>query len=78
LVEECLEIFLHLDGVVRLLSHAEDPELAVLPGPVLLEKEGQQHQQSSVVNDPPDIDVALDLVARIRIALSIGRIQTEI
>ena len=61
MVKECLEIFLHLDGVVVDLRHAEDPELAILPGPVLLQQEGQQHEEAAVMNNPPNIDVSLDL-----------------
>ena len=61
MVKECLEIFLHLDRVVVDLRHAEDPELAILPGPVLLQQEWQQHEEAAVVNDPPNVDGSLDL-----------------
>jgi hypothetical protein len=44
-----------------LLGDAEDPELAVLPGAMLLQQEGQQHEETSIVNDPPNVDVAFDL-----------------
>jgi hypothetical protein len=44
-----------------LLGDAEDPELAVLPGAMLLQQEGQQHEETSVVNNPPNVDVAFDL-----------------
>ena len=69
MVEERLEVLLHLDGVVLGLCDAEDPHLAVLPRPVLLEQEGQEHEEAAVVDDPPDVDVALDLVTRVRVAL---------
>ena len=62
MVEERLEVLLHLDGVVLRLRDAEDPHLAVLPGPVLHEEEGQQHEEAAVVHDPPDVDVPLHLV----------------
>ena len=62
-VEEGLEVLLHLDGVVLRLRDAEDPHLAVLPGAVLHEEEGEQHEEAAVVHDPPDVDVALHLVA---------------
>ena len=61
-VEEGLEVLLHLNGVVLRLCDAEDPHLAVLPGAVLHEEEGEQHEEAAVVHDPPDIDVTLDKV----------------
>ena len=42
-VEEGLKVLLHLNGVVLWLCDAEDPHLAVLPGAVLHEEEGEQH-----------------------------------
>ena len=65
MVEEGLEVLLHLNGVVLGLRDAEDPHLTVLPRPVLHEQEGQQHEEAAIVNNPPDVDVALDLVARV-------------
>lgn len=62
-VEKGFQIFLHLDGVVLGLSNAEDSELAVFPRSVLLEQEWQEHEKATVMNDPPDIDVAADFVA---------------
>ena len=64
-VEEGLEVLLHLNGVVLRLCDAEDPHLAVLPGAVLHEEEGEQHEEAAVVHDPPDVDVALHLVTRV-------------
>ena len=61
-VEEGLEVLLHLNGVVLWLCDAEDPHLAVLPGAVLHEEEGEQHEEAAVVHDPPYVDVALHLV----------------
>jgi len=43
-VEECLEILLHLNGVVFHLGHGEDPEFAGLPSPMLFEEKGEQHE----------------------------------
>ena len=65
MVEEGLEVLLHLYRVVLGLRDAEDPHLAVLPGPVLHEEEGQQHEEAAVVHDPPDVDVPLHLVPRV-------------
>jgi hypothetical protein len=31
------------------------------PSAVLAQQEGQQHQQAAVVNNPPDVDMAVDL-----------------
>ena len=61
LVQESLQILLHLDGVVVDLGHAEDPQLAILPGAVLLQQEREEHQQAAVVHDPPDVDGTLHL-----------------
>jgi hypothetical protein len=46
----------------RNLSDAEDPEFAILPGPVLLQQEGEKHQESAIVNDPPNVNRAFHLV----------------
>ena len=62
-VEESFEVLLHLDRVVLWLCDAEDPHFAVLPGAVLHEEEGEQHEEAAVVHDPPDVDVPLHLVA---------------
>ncbi len=69
MVEEGVEVLLHLDGVVLRLRDAEDAHLAVLPGAVLLQQEGQQHEEAAVVDDPPDVDVAADLVPGLRVPL---------
>ncbi|TNN76500.1 hypothetical protein EYF80_013365 [Liparis tanakae] len=66
-IEERGQVFLHLDAVVVQLGHGEDAHLALPPNLVLSEKEGQQHQHASVVDDPPDVDVTLGE------ALSVGR-----
>lgn len=61
MVQEHLQVLLDLDRVVLHLGHGKDAHLAVLPGAVLLEQERQQHQQATVVHDPPDVDVTGDL-----------------
>jgi hypothetical protein len=60
-VEEDLEVLLHLDRVVLELRHGEDSQLAVLPGTVLAQQEGQQHQQTAVMHNPPHVNEAADL-----------------
>jgi hypothetical protein len=60
-VEEDLEVLLHLDRVVLKLRHGEDSQLAVLPGTVLAQQEGQQHQQTAVMHNPPHVNEAADL-----------------
>ena len=48
-----------------IFSHLRDgeyPEPALAPSAMLLEQEGEEHEQASVVHDPPDVDVALDKV----------------
>ena len=59
MIQEGDEILLHLNGVVLGLSHSEDPHPALPPSPVLLQEEGQQHEESSIMNNPPDVDVSL-------------------
>lgn len=61
LVQEHLQVFLHLNGVVFHLGDGEDAHLAVLPGAVLLQQEWKEHQHAAVVHDPPDVDVAGNL-----------------
>jgi hypothetical protein len=79
MVKESEEILAHLDRVVLGLGHTEYPQLAVLPRPMLLQQERQQHEQSAVVHDPPDINVALDLVTRVGIPLdSLGYQQCHL
>lgn len=62
MVQECLQIFLHLNRVVLDLSNSEDPQLAVAPSAVLLQQERQQHEQAAVMDNPPDVDVATNLL----------------
>ena len=69
MVEESFQVLLHLDRVVFRLGDAENPHFAIFPSAMLLQEERQQHEQPAVVHDPPDVDVALDLVARVRIPL---------
>jgi hypothetical protein len=61
MIQKHLKILLHLNRVVFHLGHGEDAHLAILPSPVLLQQERQQHQKTTVVNDPPNIDIADDL-----------------
>jgi len=58
LVQERLEIFFHLNGIVVGLRNREYSQLAVFPGAVLFQQERYEHQDSSVVHDPPNIDRA--------------------
>ncbi len=44
MIQEGLQVFLHLDRVVLDLSHGEDPESALAPGAVLFEEEGKEHE----------------------------------
>lgn len=62
MVEEHLEVLLHLDRIVLHLSNGKDSEFAVLPGAVLLQQERQQHQHAAVMYNPPDVDVPIDLL----------------
>lgn len=71
MVQEHLQVLLHLDGVVFQLRHGEDSHLAVLPGPVLLQQEREQHQQAAVVDDPPHVDVSHHLKTNISIIIFI-------
>ena len=59
MIQEGLQVFLHLNGVVLGLGHGEDPHPTLLPGPVLLQEEGQQHQQTAIMHNPPDVDESL-------------------
>lgn len=61
MVEERFQVLLHLNGIVFHLSNGKDSQFAVLPGAMLFQEEWQQHQQPTVVNNPPDVDVAADL-----------------
>lgn len=61
MVEEGLQVLLHLDWVVLHLRHSEDAQLAILPCAVLTEEEWQQHKETAVMDDPPDVDCAYDL-----------------
>ena len=70
MVEESVEILFHLNGIILGLSHAKYPQFAILPGAVLLQQEGQQHQKATIVHNPPDVNVAADFVAGIRVALN--------
>ena len=69
-VKESDEILAHLNRVVLGLGHAENAQLAVLPCSVLLQQKREQHQKAAVVDDPPDVNVALDFVPGIRIPLN--------
>jgi hypothetical protein len=40
------------------LSDSEDSHLAALPSPMLLQKEREQHEEPTIMNDPPNIDAA--------------------
>ena len=62
LIEELLQVSLHLNTVVIHFSNCEYPQKAVLPDFVPLEQEGQQQQQPAVMHDPPHINVPLGLV----------------
>ena len=44
------------------LCNSEYPEPALAPSAMLLEQEGKEHEQAAVVHDPPDVDVALNMV----------------
>jgi hypothetical protein len=61
-VKELLQVLLHLYGVVLHLGDSEDLHFAILPGAVLLEEEGQQHEKTAVMHNPPDVDVADDFL----------------
>jgi hypothetical protein len=61
IVERNFEILLHLNGIIFELSDRKETHLAMSPGAVLPQKERQQHQQASVVNDPPNINKSADL-----------------
>jgi hypothetical protein len=61
IVERNFEILLHLNGIIFELSDSKETHLAMSPSAVLPQQEWQQHQQASVVNDPPDIDKSADL-----------------
>lgn len=61
LVQEHLEVFLHLYRVIFHLSDGEDAHLAILPGTVLLQQEWQEHQHATIVHNPPDVNVARNL-----------------
>lgn len=61
LVEELLEVRLHLHVVVLQLGDGEQTQLGIPPGLVLPEEEGKQHEQAAVVDHPPDVDVARGL-----------------
>ena len=54
-VEELLEVLLDLDAVVLWLGHREDAHGGVSPHLVLSQQEPQQHEDASVVHDPPDV-----------------------
>jgi len=43
-IEEHLEVFLHLDRIILHLCNCEDAHAAVLPSSVLLQQEWQQHE----------------------------------
>lgn len=58
MIEEHLQVLLHLDGVVFHLRDGEDAHLAVLPGSVLFQQERKQHQHAAIVYDPPDVNIA--------------------
>lgn len=60
-VQENLQILLNLNRIVFQLCNREDPHFAVFPCAVLLEKEGQKHEQAAIVNHPPDVNVAANL-----------------
>lgn len=66
LVQECLEIFFHLNGIVVGLCNREYSQLAIFPGAVLFQQERYEHQNSTVVYDPPNIDCARQLYACVR------------
>ena len=73
LVKELLQIFLHLNGIILGLSHSKDPHPAFLPCPVLLQEEGEEHEKSSIVNNPPDVDKALEIILALLIQYWRGR-----
>lgn len=61
MVEENFQILLNLNRVVFELCDREDSHLAVLPCSVLLEQEGQKHEQATIVHHPPHVNVAANL-----------------
>lgn len=65
-VEEGLEVLLHLERVVLHLGDGEDAELGVAPGAVLAEEEGEEHEHSPVVHHPPHVHRPPHLVLRRR------------
>ena len=70
MVEESVEILFHLNGVILGLRNAKYPEFAILPCAVLLQQEGQQHQEAAIVHNPPNVNVAADLIAGVGVALN--------
>lgn len=65
-VQELLQILLHLYRIVLHLRDCEDPHFAVLPSAMLLQQERQQHQETAIVHDPPNVDVADDFLGGVR------------
>lgn len=61
MVQEHFQVLLHLNRVVLHLGDGKNAHFAVLPCAMLLEQERQKHQQTTIVDDPPDVDVAADL-----------------
>ena len=70
MVEESIEILFHLNGIILGLGHAKYPKFAILPCAVLFQQKGQQHQKATVVHNPPNVNVAADLIAGVGVALN--------
>lgn len=65
-IQEHLQVFFDLNRVVLHLGDGEDTHLAVLPRAMLFQQERQQHQQATIVDDPPDVNVSGDLYLHMR------------
>ncbi len=47
-----------------MVTFYEDDRSSFLLAPVLLEEEGEKHEEATVMHNPPDVNVALHMKAR--------------
>lgn len=61
MIEEDLQVLFDLNGIVFHLCNGKDAHFAVFPGAVLFQQEWQEHQQATVMHDPPYINISANL-----------------
>jgi hypothetical protein len=61
-----------LDSVVLRLRDGEESDGGVAPRLVLVQQEGEQHQQSAIMHHPVDVDRAAKLQASHRTSMRLG------